>query len=100
MNKKLLPALAYILFVPALYIVLTDRRKDPFDGYHAGQALILWVGIALLFLGLRFMIRLLWYFIYIPYLDWLEYAAFIVMWGYAVKCGLRVLHGEVFKLIT
>lgn len=98
MKDKTLAALAYILWVPSLYIVLTDKRKKEFIGFHGGQALVLWTAIFLTFFALRFSVNLLWSFYYIPYLDLLEVLFASAAYGYAISCGYRSRQGEVFKI--
>lgn len=98
MKDKMLAALAYILWVPSLYIVLTDKRKEEFVGFHGGQALVLWTMIFIIFFALRFLVNLAWSFYYIPYLDLLEVLFASAAFGYAVSCGCRSYQGEVFKI--
>jgi hypothetical protein len=52
-NNKLLAAAAYVFFVPALYIILSDARRDDFLSYHASRAFYVWVLEAAGLLGLR-----------------------------------------------
>jgi len=94
----MLSALAYIFWIPSLYIVLTEKRKEEFVGFHGGQALLLWTAIFILFFAVRFLVNLLWSVFYIPYLDLLEVLAGAVMWGYAVYCGYRSFRGQTFKI--
>ena len=88
-NSKVLAAAAYIFWIPSLYIVLTEKRRQEFAGYHGGQALVLWTFIFLIFFAVRFLINLLWSFVYVPYINYLEVIVGAVGWGYAVYCGLR-----------
>lgn len=98
MRDKTLAAAAYIFWVPSLYIVLTEKRKDPFVGFHGGQALLLWTFIFGIFFLLRFLVNLLWSFIYVPYLDLIEVLGAITMGIYAVYCGWRCFQGQDFKI--
>ena len=97
-QSKTLAVLAYICWVPALYIVLTRLRKDEFVGFHGSQALIIWTLIFAGFFGLRFLVNLLWSIFYVPYLDLLEVLFAFSAWGYAVSCGVRCAQGERFTL--
>jgi uncharacterized membrane protein len=97
-KSKTLAVLAYICWIPALYIVLTGLRKDEFVGFHGGQALIVWTLIFAGFFGLRFAVNLVWLLFYIPYLDLLEVLFAFGAWGYAVSCGLRCAQGEMFTI--
>jgi len=98
MNNKTLAAAAYILWIPSLYIVLTEKRKEEFVGFHGGQALVLWTLIFLAFFLTRALVNLIWSFIYIPYLDLLEILVASVGWGYAVACGIRSYQGTMFTI--
>jgi len=98
MKDKTLAASAYIFAIPSLYIVLTEKRRDEFIGYHGAQALRLWTFFCIIFFVLRFLVNLLWSFIYIPYLDLLEIFAALAFWIYALYCGLRSYRGEKFDL--
>ncbi len=98
MKDKTLAALAYILWIPSLYIVLTEKRHQDFVGYHGGQALVMWSAIFVIFFAVRFLVNLVWSLFYIPYLDTLEVLTGALAYGYALYCGYRCLRGEVFKL--
>lgn len=97
-NSKLLAALAYVAWIPSLYIVLTESRRDEFVGFHGAQALLLWTIIFLSFFAMRFLVNLVWSLIYIPYLDLLEVVVGMGMWGYAVTCGMRCFQGMTFSI--
>ena len=94
----MLAALAYIAWIPAIYIVLTEKRREDFVGFHGAQALLLWMIIFISFFGTRFLVNLVWNFIYIPYLDLLEVIVGMGMWGYAVTCGIRCAQGLTFNI--
>ena len=94
----MLSALAYIFWIPSLYIVLTEKRKEEFVGFHGGQALLLWTAIFILFFAVRFLVNLIWSVYYVPYLDLLEVLAGAAMWGYAVYCSYRSFRGQTFKI--
>jgi hypothetical protein len=97
-QSKSIAVLAYICWVPALYIVLTKLRKEEFVGFHGGQALVLWTLIFTGFFALRFLVNLFWSVFYIPYLDLLEVLFAFGAWGYAVSCGVRCAEGEMFTI--
>ena len=98
MKEKILAALAYVLFVPGLYIVLSDWRKKECVGYHGGQALLFWTAIFISFFFVRFLVNLVWLLIYIPYLDLLETLTAVAFYGYALKCAWRAYQGETFVI--
>jgi uncharacterized membrane protein len=98
MKDKTLAALAYALWIPSLYIVLTPRRRAEYLGFHGGQALLLWTGIFVIFFTVRFLVNLIWSVFYIPFLDTLEVVTGTALWGYALYCGYRCLVGIEFRL--
>jgi uncharacterized membrane protein len=98
MKDKTLAALAYMTWVPSLYIVLTRKKGDEFLTFHGNQALLLWTLIFLAFFTLRFLVNLVWGLLYIPYLDLLEVLFGFGAWGYACYCGARCLRGEAFTI--
>lgn len=97
-NSRLLVALAYIFWIPSLYIVLSEKRKEEFVGFHGGQAFLLWLVIFVAFFATRGLVNFIWSFYYWPYLDWLEILVAFVLWGYAVYCGIRSYQGINFKI--
>ncbi len=96
MNDKLLAASAYFFGIPALYIVLTEKRKDEFVGAHGAAALFLWVRIFTVFFLLRLLVDLVWRFRYVPDLDLIEPAAAILLWGHSAYQGLLAARGASF----
>ena len=94
MKDKLLAAAAYVFWIPSLYIVLTEKRKEEFLGQHGARALFLWVKIFIAFFALRFLVNLIWRLAYLPNLDWIETAAAALLWGYAAYQGVRAARGE------
>jgi hypothetical protein len=78
--NRTLAASAYFFGIPALYLVLTERRKKPFIGEHSARALLLWTGYFLFFFVLRSGVNWLgarWPF---PGLDYVEF--FLILFGY------------------
>lgn len=98
MKDKTLAALAYILWIPSLYIVLTEKRHKDFVGYHGGQALVMWSAVFVAFFAVRFLVNLIWSVFYIPYLDTLEVVTGALAYGYALYCGYRCWLGQTFRL--
>lgn len=98
LSDRFLAAAAYIFWVPSLYIVLTDKRRAEFIGFHGGQALILWTVIFIIFFAVRFLVNLIWSVFYIPYLDIIEILTGASLYGYAVYCGWRAYQGADFKI--
>ncbi len=90
-KEKYLVAAAYLFGFPALYIILSDHRKKPSIIGQGEQALVLWLGFFAVLIGLRFLINLLWLAIYIPYLNYLENLAVLIMIGYALYRAARAL---------
>lgn len=97
-SDKALAALAYILWIPSLYIVLTEKRRQEFVGFHGGQALIMWSAIYVIFFAVRFLVNLVWSYYYLPFLNLLEVLTGALFYGYALYCGYRCFLGQSFKL--
>lgn len=96
MSNKAFAALAYIFWIPSLYIVLTELRKREFIGFHGGQALRLWLWIFVIFFSFRFLVNLIWGVFYVPGLDILENLLGLGLWAYAAYCGWRCYQGISF----
>jgi len=86
-NEKLLAAAAYAFFIPALYIALTDRRKEKFLSFAAAQAILLWVLYFLIYIILRIVVNL------IPAVEIITLIVKITMWGYALFLAAKALRG-------
>jgi uncharacterized membrane protein len=97
-SEKVLVSLAYGLWIPSLYIVLTPKRRDDFLGRHGSQALLLWTASFIIFFAVRFLVNLIWSVFYIPFLDTLEVMTGAGLWGYALYCGYRAYVGIEFSL--
>src|SRR3989339_603779 len=98
MNDKLLAALSYVTWVPSLYIVLTDRRRQDYVGWHGCQALKLWSWIFVIFFGYRWLLNLLWTIFYIPYSEYTEFLLGLGLWIYAAYCGYRAYQKTDFQI--
>lgn len=96
LNDKIFASTAYLFGVPALYLVLTEHKKEPYLGFHGQQAFQLWVWFFVIFFTLRFFINFIWSFFYIPYLEKMEVLASLIMGGYAIYCAYRSFKGEKF----
>jgi uncharacterized membrane protein len=97
-NDRITAAAAYVFWVPSLYIVLTDKRREGYVGFHGCQALLLWTGIFMIFFLIRFLVNLVWSFYYLPYLDLLEVLTGAGLWGYVFYCGIRSFRGLDFRI--
>ena len=97
-KNRLLVFLAYLLGIPALYIVLAASRKSKFVSYHGSQAMLLWCGYFVLFFGLRFLVNHIWQSRYLPGLEWLEISLVLLLAFYAFFCGLRAFMGRAFQI--
>ncbi|MFA5098004.1 MAG: hypothetical protein WC490_05185 [Candidatus Margulisiibacteriota bacterium] len=87
-------AFSYAFFFPALYIILTEKRKKEYLALHSSQALFYWVfSFVLLILvrsGTDHIMSLVYirpFEIVLPLLMWL-------IWLYALWCAFLVLLGR------
>jgi len=98
-EDKMLSGAAYAFPVlVAIYIILTDKRKDKFTGFHGSQALFLWIGIVIGWIVLRVFIDLIWSIIYVPFFGPLVTLVGMALWIYALYCGYRAYMGEYFTI--
>jgi uncharacterized membrane protein len=95
-NDRTLAAASYLLGVPALWVVLTERKEKGFIYLHGEQAFYLWLRFFIAFFALRLLITLLWRIVYVPYLDLFETLLVVLMAGYAAYCGYRSFLGKMF----
>jgi len=87
-------ALSYAFFFPALYIILTEKRKKEYLALHSSQALFYWVFSFVLLVAVRYSIDHVMTLVYIrpfeimlPLLMWL-------IWLYALWCAFLALLGR------
>jgi uncharacterized membrane protein len=92
-EDKLLSATAYAFFIPSLYIILTDKRKNEFDSYAAAQSILLWLAYLVIFILLRILLNLIWSVFYLPFLETVFTAVKMAMWVYALYLATQALYG-------
>lgn len=81
-------ACSYLFFVPALYLILSDKRKTQYAALHAAQALVLWCAITVVFIGMRVVyLTLVFTLGYFWVIDIFMKLIHLAMWGYAAYCG-------------
>ncbi|HTY13126.1 MAG TPA: hypothetical protein VMD02_02940 [Candidatus Omnitrophota bacterium] len=93
-EERLLAAAAYAFFIPSLYIILTDKRKDHFLSYAAAQSLFLWIFYGLMVLVVHFVRDLIWTLAYFPLLEPLTGLVYLAMLVFALFLASRSLFGE------
>jgi len=97
-EDKMLCAASYAFGVPSLYIILTDKRKDKFTGFHGTQSLFMWIGYVVVWIVMKVIIDVVWSIVYLPVLSSLARLVMLLMWLYALWCGYRAYVGEYFKV--
>jgi len=98
-DDRILAGFAYAVGFPSLYIILSEKRKDPFVGYHGAQALFLWIGIFVVWIGLRVILNFLDSLgLYLAILDSLSSLLIFALWIYALYCGFRAYNGDYFDV--
>jgi uncharacterized membrane protein len=95
-ESRLLAALGYPLWIPALIVVLTDMKKDPYMRYHGWQALfwgLAWLAVWVVF---SILTSVLW-FIFLPLLFLLPllWLAVLVV---SIWFAVRAYNGERFEI--
>jgi len=97
-DSKLLAGVSYAFGLPAIYVLLTDKRKEEFLFFHSAQAMILWIGIVLIWMLMRILLVIIWNVIYIPFLDNLVSLIGFAIWLFAVRFGYMAFKGRYFKI--
>jgi uncharacterized membrane protein len=97
-KDRILSAAAYLFGIPALYIILTEKKKQKFAGFHGTQAFYLWLLYFMLFFAVRFVINWVWQATYIPWLNIAEIMVVFLMIGYTLYCAFRCLGGQFFRI--
>lgn len=97
-EDKMLAGAAYAIGIPSLYIILTDKRKDKFTGFHGAQALFMWIGIIVIMVALRVVLDVIFNLVYLSFLNSVVNLIGLLLWLYALYCGYRAYIGEYFKV--
>jgi len=97
-EDKMLAAAAYAIGIFSLYIILTEKRKEKFTGFHGSQALFLWIAIVVIWIVMRVVLDVIWGIAYIPFLNSLARLMMLLMWIYALYCAYRSYMGEYFSI--
>jgi uncharacterized membrane protein len=98
-DDRVLAGFAYAVGFPAIYIILSEKRKDAFVGFHGAQAMFLWIAILVLWIGIRVFLNLLDSVgIYFAILDSLSSLAIFGMWVFSLYCGFKAYMGDYFDI--
>jgi len=98
-DDRILAGFAYAVFFPSIYIILSEKRKDAFVGYHGAQALFLWIGILVVWIGIRVLFNFMDSLgIYFALLDSLSSILVFLLWIYSLYCGFRAYNGDYFDI--
>jgi uncharacterized membrane protein len=98
-DDKIFAGFAYAVAFPSLYIILSEKRKDSFVGYHGAQALFLWIGILAAWIGMRVFLNFLDSVgISFAFLDSISSIVVFFLWIYALYCGFRAYNGDYFDI--
>lgn len=97
-EDKMLCAASYALGVPSLYIILTDKRKDKFTGFHGTQALFFWIAFIIAWIVMRVILDVIFNIVYLPFLNSLVNLMLLIIWLYALYSGYRAYMGEFFTI--
>jgi uncharacterized membrane protein len=98
-DDRILAGFSYAAGFPAIYIILSEKRKDAFVGYHGAQAMFLWIAIAAVWIGCRLLLNLLDSVgISFTLFDSLVSVGVFGLWMYALYCGFRAYNGDYFDI--
>jgi uncharacterized membrane protein len=98
-DDRVISGFAYAVGFPSLYIILSDKRRDPFVGYHGTQAIFLWIAIVVIWIGIRVFLNFLDSLgISFAFLNSLSSVVIFLLWIYALYCGFRAYNGDYFDI--
>lgn len=92
--ERLLAAAAYLLFIPALYVILTERRKNEYLALHASQALFYWTFSFILLVAIRIAVDYVMVRTYIRPLESILPVAMWTVWLYSLYCFFLAILGR------
>jgi uncharacterized membrane protein len=95
-ENRLLAALGYPLWIPALIVVLTDMKKDPYMRYHGWQALFWGLAWLVVWVAVSFLTSVLW-FVFLP-LIFLFPLVSLAVFGVSIWFAVRAHNGERFEI--
>ena len=91
---KLTAAAAYLLFIPALYIILTGRRENEYLTLHASQALFYWMFSFFLLAAIRIGVDYVMIRAYISPFELILPLTMWTIWLYSLYCSLLAVMGR------
>ena len=98
-DDRILSGFAYAAAFPSIYIILSEKRRDAFVGYHGAQAMFLWLAFLAVWIGIRVFLNFLSSVgVYFAPLDSLSSAAVFLLWIYSLYCGFRAYNGDYFDI--
>jgi uncharacterized membrane protein len=98
-DDRILAGFAYAVAFPSIYIILSEKRRDAFVGYHGAQAMFLWIGILVIWIGIRVFLNFLDSVgIYFMLLESLSSMLIFALWIYSLYCGFRAYNGDYFDI--
>ena len=87
-------ALSYAFFFPALYIILTEKRKKEYLALHSSQALFYWVFSFILLLSIRASLDYIMVRAYIRPFEMVLPVLIRGIWLYSLYCAFLSLLGR------
>ena len=91
---RLTAAAAYLLFFPALYIILTEKRKKEYLALHGCQALFYWLLSFFILVAIRIGVDCVMTRVYIRPLELVLPLTMWAIWLYCIYCSLLALLGR------
>ena len=91
---RLTAAAAYLLFIPALYIILTEKRKNEYLALHASQALFYWTFSFVILVAIRIAVDYIMVRVYIRPFEVILPAVMLAIWIYSLYCSFLAVLGR------
>jgi len=91
---RLTAAAGYLLFIPALYVILTEKRKNEYLALHASQALFYWTFSFVILVAIRIAVDYLMVRVYIRPFELILPIFMWAVWLYSLYCTFLAVLGR------
>jgi uncharacterized membrane protein len=91
---RLTAAMSYLLLLPALRVILTEKRKNEYLALHAAQALFYWTFSFILIVAVRIAVDYVMTRTYISPFESVIPSLLWAIWLYSIYCCILALLGR------
>lgn len=97
-SDKILIAAGYLFWLPAFYIILSDKRKNKTAALHSSQAMILWISLVFLIVTMKILFNLFLSFFHLHFLYFIFEILPFLFWLYCVYCAGMFMVNREFEI--